>query len=154
MKRNGTLHCRMVSFERCVAWITLWGLPILMISCTALHQKHQIPKCRTFFMLVDEYWHRDAASGLHPMKLGNQSGIDRSILDCQECLSGLPKRDFERMFGKPDTAWGNHLAYFLTEPCKSTNGANANLCFYMECVLDAGDKVKGVTIVMDQNHLD
>jgi hypothetical protein len=127
---------------------------VLFVGCTALHQKRQIPKCKTFFSLVDQYWHRDAASGLFPMKMGKQSGIDQSVVDCQECLVGLPKRDFERLFGKPDTASGNHLAYFLTEPCKSEKGANADGCYYLDCILGAEAKVKRVTIAMDQFIVD
>ena len=123
---------------------------LLFVSgCSALHQKRRIPKCKSLYGLVGDFWQRDSTNGLYPMKLGPNNGLDGSVLECQECFIGLQPREFERLFGKPDTFARGHLVYFLTEPCNSKKGMNANGCFYLDCILDAERKVKGVTIAMD-----
>jgi hypothetical protein len=137
-------------------WIILVLLIALsmVVSCSLYQQKRQNHNCKALFDIIEHGWYRDAAYGRFPMKLGTQNGLDASIGDCHECLIGLPQREFERLFGKADTAMGSHLAYFLTEPCNTSKGVTADGCYYLDCILDVEKKVKGVTVAMDQYQMD
>jgi hypothetical protein len=126
--------------------ICLAVLMPIIVGCSMISQKRQVPACKDMFSQIKHDWVCDAKTGLFRFQTGSYPGSSTEILKNRDCFIGLKSKHILKLFGKPSEAAKNgKWVYYLTEPCLQKD-SDMGGCWTLLFTYDAEDKVTQVRI--------
>jgi hypothetical protein len=126
--------------------ICLAVLMPMIVGCSAISQKRQVPACKAMFSQIKHDWVCDAKTGLFRFQSGSYPGSSTAIIENRDCFIGLQSKHILKLFGKPSTeVKSGQWAYYLTQPCLQKD-SDMGGCWTLLFTFDAEGKVTQVDI--------
>lgn len=116
-----------------------------------LGQKEQIPTCKAVFGRIKADWSHNSTTGLYEIAPNSKERLVNEIAAAFGCFYSLGQEEVGRLFGKPDTAYRRHIAYYLEAPCLQENGIGTSGCEYLDCTFDHEGRLEEIHFSYSEN---